>query len=86
MALDSANTLNPVPRLLKLTLALFYACSTLTKSSSKDLQIFVNSANLSLSLLALDLLLVSRFRCSTALGDLRGEHSTHSALLTIDFV
>ena len=40
VALDSANTLSPVPRLLKLTLALFYACSTLTKSSSKDLQIF----------------------------------------------
>ena len=87
VALDSAKTLSPVPRLLKLTLALFYACSTLTNQAQRTYRFqFVNSANLSLSLLALDLLLVSRFRCSTALGDLRGEHSTHSALLTIYFV
>ena len=48
-ALDSAKTLSPVPRLLKLTLALFYACSTFDLIKLKGPTVsflIVNSANL----------------------------------------
>ena len=76
MALDSANTLNPVPRLLKLTLALFYACSTLTKSSSKDLQIFQFDLLIALTWVCLSSRSICSwwfvFCCSVTLGTLGG--------------
>ena len=43
VALDSANTLNPVPRLLNLTLALFYACSTFVEIKLKGPTVFFYS-------------------------------------------
>ena len=68
-ALDSAKTLSPVPRLLKLTLALFYARSTLTKSSSKDLQFsFISLIALTCVCLSFcDFTLGDSFCCSAAL-------------------
>ena len=70
VALDSAKTLSPVPRLLKLTLALFYACSTFDLIKLKGPTIFVNSANLLVVSPRIRFALGDSFRCSTALENL----------------
>ena len=49
VALDSANTLNPVQRLLKLTLDLFYACSTFDSIELKGPTVLIVRINILLS-------------------------------------
>ena len=76
MALDSAKTLSPVPRLLNLTLALFYACSTFDLIKLKGPTIFVIlliALTSWLSLLAFVLLLAIRFVVQPLLEILRGD-------------
>ena len=49
VALDSANTLNPVQRLLNLTLDLFYACSTFDSIELKGPTVLIVRINILLS-------------------------------------